>query len=649
MGKKLNGKKKPSTKGDGIGLNNRNNQKFTVTTKSALKPKLKKSYSNSSNESNIKQIPQHEPQDEPVRQRSNTVLSYLFSHISAGNSQQKNGFSLYKLLLLELNLPSFSANDEYSSLEKKSFVDATDANLTNQSYEELINMMRIPYYLEKYMFFGLLICFNSFLTLFTLVPLKILTVSSISFVNYVRKPHMKFVILNGLNSIRKDIISLSLIIISLTCLVFGNLDISKMYHDVRGQADIKLYVMFGVLEVAEKLCSSIGQDLLNILFQIQITNNKYENFRFLLFYIISTMYLIFHSYILIYQAVSLNVAANSYSNALLTLLLSNQFSELKSSVFKKLDREGLFQITMADLSERFQLLMMLSIIAIRNLFQLQSVNGLIPTSWEKWNIWIGAIFGPGVVVIGSEIFVDWLKHCFISKFNKINYKIYKKFLYVSCLDFLQVFKINSKNDNSVSSHEFSDYIILTRRIGLPLLAAAVCFLRMTIKNFEYVFVIQNSVINSICLILVTFLTLIFLRIILVLIIFKIAKRSVSKHKKYEKDLKNKYYENSNSNSNSMDIPNESLSTPITTPPHELSTSSLDLNFLPGSPNTQTSTINPSTRIHLYDFFEKIPPTPEIQRNEKLINKKKSNTKLIDDDENDLSSVMRYEMSSKRIW
>lgn len=196
-----------------------------------------------------------------------------------------------------------------------------------------------------------------------------------------------------------------------------------MYHDVRGQADIKLYVMFGVLEVAEKLCSSIGQDIINILFQISVDQVG----RFITFYFISVFYLSFHAYILIYQCVSLNVAANSYSNALLTLLLSNQFAELKSSVFKKLDREGLFQITMADLSERFQLSLMLGIIAVRNLLQLNSAHGLIPDSWKKWNIWLGAVFGPGVIVIGSEIFVDWLKHCFISKFNKIKPRVYRNF------------------------------------------------------------------------------------------------------------------------------------------------------------------------------------------------------------------------------
>ncbi len=53
------------------------------------------------------------------------------------------------------------------------------------------------------------------------------------------------------------------------------------------------------------------------------------------------------------QVMALNVAVNSYSNALLTLLISNQFVEIKSTVFKKFERANLFQLTGADVVERF--------------------------------------------------------------------------------------------------------------------------------------------------------------------------------------------------------------------------------------------------------------------------------------------------------
>lgn len=54
-----------------------------------------------------------------------------------------------------------------------------------------------------------------------------------------------------------------------------------------------------------------------------------------------------HSLVLVYQLISLNVAINAYDNALLTLLISNQFVEIKGSVFKKFEKDNLFQITCA--------------------------------------------------------------------------------------------------------------------------------------------------------------------------------------------------------------------------------------------------------------------------------------------------------------
>lgn len=54
-----------------------------------------------------------------------------------------------------------------------------------------------------------------------------------------------------------------------------------------------------------------------------------------------------HALVMVYQLLCLNVAINSYDNALLSLLMSNQFVEIKGSVFKKFEKDNLFQITCA--------------------------------------------------------------------------------------------------------------------------------------------------------------------------------------------------------------------------------------------------------------------------------------------------------------
>jgi hypothetical protein len=44
------------------------------------------------------------------------------------------------------------------------------------------------------------------------------------------------------------------------------IDISLIYHVIRGQGTIKLYVVYNVLEIFDKLCQSFGEDVLQVLF-----------------------------------------------------------------------------------------------------------------------------------------------------------------------------------------------------------------------------------------------------------------------------------------------------------------------------------------------------------------------------------------------
>lgn len=637
--------------------------------------------------------------------RSSTTLAYL-NYIAYGSAKNtgKNGgfFSLYRLLMLELNI---------SSEAKRHLLHAPLHDEADAALEQLHNMIKIPVVLEKYLFFGLLVCLNSFLTIFTLVPLKIGILAYKSLQDKLsgapwRLAGSRFV------PVKRDVVTVLLIVLALLCLLAPNLDISRMYHDVRGQAHIKLYVMFGVLEVADKLLSSIGQDFLDVLYgvPVQVTDRGLSVGSFVLFYMLSLLYLCGHSYILIYQTVSMNVAANSYSNALLTLLLSNQFAELKGSVFKKFDREGLFQVCMADLTERFQLSLMLSIIALRNLLQLNSnYLGLIPDSWKNWNMWIGAIFGPSVVVMGSEIFVDWLKHCYISKFNRVRPRVYKNFVHVLSQDYLEVFK-SSPNANLL--HELTDYIMLTKRIGLPLLASIVCYLRMTLPDLISVVVFPSSsfiysTFATGIFIALSWCLLICIRLLLGLVLLKWAQKIKSDYQAYQTMLKAREIElstalrvdstspsaersararlselqNISISTTSLEIPvpflgstptfneysfepekfTEELTTDLADVPeileaaayHTSSTSPrspIDLSFLPGVPNTEPSSINPSTRSFLFDFGEKVPLTVEEKRNEELLrNTSAVPDTSINDVHDELGKVMRYEMSSKKIW
>ena len=267
-----------------------------------------------------------------------------------------------------------------------------------------------------------------------------------------------------LPSHKADILKGLLVIAS--CFVLMRFDASRMYHGIRGQSAIKLYVIYNVLEVCDRLLSAVGQDVLECLFSRETLDRNPDGrskvLRPLGMFVLALVYTVAHATALFYQVITLNVAVNSYSNALLTLLMSNQFVEIKGTVFKKFEKENLFQITCADVVERFQLWLMLLIIAMRNVVEVGGLSiqssdtswtamftgsanassgtafkasGIIPMSFTIFPKYIAQVLNPFLLVLGSEMFVDWLKHAYITKFNQYKPEVYSKFFDVLAKDY----------------------------------------------------------------------------------------------------------------------------------------------------------------------------------------------------------------------
>ncbi|EFA80142.1 DUF747 family protein [Heterostelium album PN500] len=332
--------------------------------------------------------------------------------------------------------------------------------------EQVYNFVHVPWELEKLLSFGFLICLENFLYLFTFLPIRIV----FTFLKLLALPFSKKYRLT--NTQVYDIFRTFIWIISFA---FLNLvDSSMVYHHIRGQAVIKLYIIYNVLEVLDKLCCSFGQDIFDSLYWMSVSlrgsqtnstttgsssssstakstsssssssssstpskststtatvppppfSSKFQQmgsgqilapFQHI---IVCTIYVCLHSLILFTQVITLNVAINSYNNSLLTLIMSNNFVELKGSVFKRFEKENLFQISCSDIVERFQIFIYLAIIFFQNLSDL---------NWDLSGDFILNMIGVIVSVWGSEVIVDAIKHAFITKFNKISPTIYGKF------------------------------------------------------------------------------------------------------------------------------------------------------------------------------------------------------------------------------
>lgn len=152
--------------------------------------------------------------------------------------------------------------------------------------------------------------------------------------------------------------------------------------------------------------------------------------------------------------VTLNVAVNSYSNAVLTLLVSNQFVELKSAVFKKFERDNLYQLACADVVERVQLAVYVLLIGWRNAGQLGWQGG--SEIWDR-------VIGPLLLVWASEVIVDGTKHAFIAKFNHISPAVY------SCFKEALAADLDHAHGTGETDRLMDQSPVISRKIGFSVL------------------------------------------------------------------------------------------------------------------------------------------------------------------------------------
>jgi hypothetical protein len=196
-----------------------------------------------------------------------------------------------------------------------------------------------------------------------------------------------------------ECVPLFLTLASYLCL--DMLDFSRSYHFVRGESTLKLYVLYNTLDVFDRLLVSFGHDALAAPAPL------------LLHVAASLGYTLLHTAVLFFQVVTLHVSLNTSNNALLTLLISANFVELKGTVFKKADTLSIVQTAWADIAERVQLAIFAAVIAGH---QARDAGGA--GSWG----WIGTIFV-------AELLVDWTKHCFVTRYNNKPASTYRDGLY----------------------------------------------------------------------------------------------------------------------------------------------------------------------------------------------------------------------------
>ncbi|XP_069387130.1 transmembrane anterior posterior transformation protein 1 homolog isoform X4 [Paralichthys olivaceus] len=243
-------------------------------------------------------------------------------------------------------------------------------------------------------------------------------------------------------------------------------DYSMMYHLIRGQSVIKLYIIYNMLEVADRLFSSFGQDILDALYwtATEPKERKRDSIGVIPHFLMAVFYVFLHSILIMVQASTLNVAFNSHNKSLLTIMMSNNFVEIKGSVFKKFEKNNLFQMSNSDIKERFTSYVLLLIVCLRNMEQF---------SWNPEHLWV--LFPDVFMVVTSEVAVDVIKHAFITKFNDITADVYSEYRASLAFDL-----VSSRQKNACT--DYSDSV--ARRMGFIPLPLAVLLIRVVMTSVK---------------------------------------------------------------------------------------------------------------------------------------------------------------------
>eukprot|EP00096_Caligus_rogercresseyi_P011143 TRINITY_DN4293_c0_g1_i1.p1 TRINITY_DN4293_c0_g1~~TRINITY_DN4293_c0_g1_i1.p1 ORF type:complete len:504 (+),score=59.00 TRINITY_DN4293_c0_g1_i1:269-1780(+) len=370
----------------------------------------------------------------------------------------------------------------------------------------------IPFALETFMSYGILHCLDSFLFVVTFLPLRFISALLSIFGRTLLR-------LLGLGSRGSPLcrpaetIDILRGLIILVCVYFmAFFDTSMMYHMIKSQSVIKLYVFYNMLEVGDRLFSAFGQDTIDTLFWTAIQPNKpkkhYIGFIPLAF--IALAYAFFHTLLILLQATTLNVAINAANKALLTIMMSNNFVELKSSVFKKFDKKNLFHVSCSDVRERFHLCALLFIVVVQTMKEY---------GWKEDCFW--SLAPECFMIMFVEFVVDWIKHAFITRFNEVSTDVYRDYTTSLAYDLAQ-----SKHKSSSSDH--CDWI--SRKIGFIPLPVGVVIIRVISTS------IQVNSLESILLLILAYFSLMSCRILVYVLVMGKGCNLISEHgKKLEEE------------------------------------------------------------------------------------------------------------------
>ncbi|KAJ4461285.1 putative Endoplasmic reticulum membrane protein 65 [Paratrimastix pyriformis] len=160
----------------------------------------------------------------------------------------------------------FGENDSDDSSDRGATSSSPENPAVSTEFLEYV----VPRNLEKFLWFGFTICLDSFLFFFTVLPIRIVLAIFRGF-----RVGFRRTLANP--TLRADIVRACVFVVVLGSMFL--LDLSSIYHSIRGQSFMKFYFLYNTIELLEKLVASFEQDLLDAVFQAAALPPRFSRHR----------------------------------------------------------------------------------------------------------------------------------------------------------------------------------------------------------------------------------------------------------------------------------------------------------------------------------------------------------------------------------
>jgi hypothetical protein len=143
-------------------------------------------------------------------------------------------------------------------------------HLEPDAARDIHNFLHVPYKVEELIQFGFFICLDSFLFVLTILPLRVLYSLCLALLDvvdftvhgFILKVH-RFHRTHAYDTMRGALLVLG-------CSALHLLNMSRIYHFIRGQTMIKLYVLTGMMDIFNNLLGSFGRLRLHAPYYLQL-------------------------------------------------------------------------------------------------------------------------------------------------------------------------------------------------------------------------------------------------------------------------------------------------------------------------------------------------------------------------------------------